>query len=455
MEASVPQLDRFVTRPMDRHRKRRSAKLECLLALGIVLSGASQFRVAGLPVGPGEACLMVWAGLRALCAILRPGPLGRRGGVILCFWAVFAIAQCVGLIKSLSAGIPIDWVLTLHDVTAYVLMAVISSFCLTGDERDDSLSHVTRYLMTFASLSLVLQIAAGWGFAPAPGTGPWYWDRFRGWADNPNQLSMFCAIAVAIAVYVIETAERRRDRFAASICASLAFAAGFLTRGNTMRLSLAIGACVFASLLIRNIASRRGRPARSSTLGVLLVAASTPLLALALVPYASQLSAEDLAQQVSRDQGETLNEANLRFTLWAGASQGALDSFFLGMGPGPHAPVPLDLTLRRVWEVDSFEESLGAVAKHADVMESHNTYIELFSQGGLLIVLAFAGLLMCALRGALRSRSAALPGMLCVLVVFGIFHVMLRHPIVWLALCLCVGARSSFVRSVRGTVRQH
>ena len=429
--------------PSGEPESRTDRLLEALLALGIVLSGASQFRIAGLPVGPGEACLMGWAAVRVSRVLFDRTPVpARADATILIFWAIVGIGQSVGLLAAMLTNVPIDWSTTLHDVTAYLLMALISGFSLSGVAIGDSLSRVARAVMVFATVSLGLQIAAGWGLLPAPGTGPWYWDRFRGWADNPNQLSLFCAMVVAIAVFMVETSERGFDRWMALACAGTALTTGILTKGNTFRLSLAVGTCVFVPLLFRKLALQRGSRLTVPAMSCILLIASLPVAGLAAVPYISQLSTDDLAQEISRDQGETLNEADLRFTLWTGAIQGGLDSMFLGLGPGPHAPVPADVTLRRVWETDAFEESLGEIAKHADFMESHNTYIELFSQGGLLVIVAYGWLLVVAARRALESRSAALPTLLCVLLVFGIFHVMLRHPIVWFALCLCLGSRS-------------
>jgi heme A synthase len=145
---------------------------------------------------------------------------------------------------------------------------------------------------------------------------------------------------------------------------------------------------------------------------------------------------------VARDSGRTFNEAAMRFELWGQAFARGIGSLYLGLGPGPHARVPLEVVVRQRWEPDLNDSALGDVAKHGAVMESHNTFLEMFSQGGILILLAYAGLLAYAMRQSIRSGSITLPALVCVIAVFGVFHVILRHPIVWYGLCLCLGAVS-------------
>ena len=265
--------------------------LDALLALGIMLSGASQLRVSGVPLGPGEACLFGWAALRVSRTVLYGREeISAPCRVIMIFWVVFGIAQSIGLIRALCLNVPVDWSLTLHDATAYALVALISIFSLSGAEAGLSLERVTRYLLASSAVSLSLQIVSGLGLLPAPGAGPWYWDRFRGWADNPNQLSLFCAVITAIAVFSFETARTREDRLIALTCAVAAFTAGFLTRGNTMRLSLAIGACLFVATLFRNHAFSHGRRATVRVLCFVLAIAAMPAVLVAALPTMLQFS---------------------------------------------------------------------------------------------------------------------------------------------------------------------
>lgn len=440
--------------PAARAVARGGAFSDGLLAMSIILTGASAFRLGGLPLGPGEACLLAWIGIRAGEEVLfRPSPASGLASAIVAFWLVFAAAQCVGLLRALTDRIPIDWPLVAHDGVAFTIMALFSILCLCHPEHAPRLRRTTRFVTLIGSAMLTLQTASAWDLVAIPGIDPWYWDRFRGWSDNPNQLSLFCAVLIPIALFDFEYAEGPAARIPAVCCGIAALVAGMLTKGNSLRLALVAGAaCSLAVLVVRLLARRAAAP-RRGTLALALVVACTPLGTLALVPLLATLRTDALVEQVSRDGVEIQSEAALRFELWEQAFLQGLNSAYLGLGPGPHARVPPIVVVRQRWEPGANDPTLGDVAKHGAVMESHNTYLELFSQGGLPIVVAYGALLAFVLHRSLRSGSVMLPAIVCVIAVFGIFHVQLRHPIVWFGLCLCAGSGPPVPRTLRPAPR--
>ena len=71
--------------------------LDVLLALGLLLSTASQLRLPGVPIGPGEICLAAWLALTLFREVARLGPpLTLAFSQLLLFWLVFAFALSVG-----------------------------------------------------------------------------------------------------------------------------------------------------------------------------------------------------------------------------------------------------------------------------------------------------------------------------------------------------------------------
>jgi hypothetical protein len=92
----------------------------------------------------------------------------------------------------------------------------------------------------------------------------------------------------------------------------------------------------------------------------------------------------------------------------------------LGLGPGPH------LT-KKVWK---------EAPPHK--FESHNTPLELFVQGGLLAVLAIVSLYASLLLATTRAKLPALVALSCAVVVFSMFHFIIRHPIFWFGVILCL-----------------
>ncbi len=91
---------------------------------------------------------------------------------------------------------------------------------------------------------------------------------------------------------------------------------------------------------------------------------------------------------------------------------------------------------RQKWARTEAEADLGAGAEHGEAMESHNTYLEFFSQGGLPLLLGFMVLMLSTIRQSYRPDVAGLTAMIVALLLFSVFHVTLRHPIVWFCICL-------------------
>jgi hypothetical protein len=94
-----------------------------LLALGLVLTTASQLRVPGVPLGLGEVCLGLWLGLALLLvltvdSISNPRALLRLGT----FWIWFALSLSIGTCQALLRQ-KLDPGSMLHDTLAYLVVA--------------------------------------------------------------------------------------------------------------------------------------------------------------------------------------------------------------------------------------------------------------------------------------------------------------------------------------------
>src|SRR6266550_9172147 len=76
---------------------------DALLALGLLLSVATQFRLQGSPVGPGVLCLLIWILLVLVREAARLGPpLTPALSRVLIFWALFATAISIGTITAFA-----------------------------------------------------------------------------------------------------------------------------------------------------------------------------------------------------------------------------------------------------------------------------------------------------------------------------------------------------------------
>ncbi|MDH3742280.1 MAG: O-antigen ligase domain-containing protein, partial [Hyphomicrobiales bacterium] len=137
--------------------------IDFLLALGMMLSPASQLRPAGSAVGPGEICIAIWLGLTLLRTIpkfnrLRVTPAVRSIGV---FWLLLTAALCAGTLTAFATGMHNDPDKAWHDIQAYILVAMISLFCVIDPMANVRLPRIGWSLASIGTVLLLLQLAHG------------------------------------------------------------------------------------------------------------------------------------------------------------------------------------------------------------------------------------------------------------------------------------------------------
>jgi len=130
------------------------------------------------------------------------------------------------------------------------------------------------------------------------------------------------------------------------------------------------------------------------------------------------------------------NQGDARFRLWAEAFDKGIGAAMMGLGPGPH------LTKAKAWKRSPPVK-----------FESHDTPLELFTRGGLLALLAIAWLYTSLILATLRAKLPALAALSCAVVVFSMFHFIIRHPIFWFGVVLCLLEAASVSRPLFGEKR--
>jgi hypothetical protein len=416
-------------------------KRDLLLVLGILLSTASQLRPAG------EICLVIWIGLMLGREMVQLGPqftpaLSR----LVIFWLLFAIAQSIGTLAGFAIGDVHDQSLFMHDVMAYPLLAAISMLCVVGTDAASRLHRVAWLLVTVGSATLALQVAQMWGWVGMGSIDPWYWDRFRGWSENPNQLAILCAVLGLLSLHLADVATSTPARIAAIGTAVLPIYVGRLSKGDTFSIVLVAAGPIFIALKLRTwlLSHQPGLTPRSACAWI-AVLALPPLIA-SVAPFSGSLAVEarGLIGEMSKgDQQDTKKTAQIRFQAWRQAIDRGLESGMLGLGPGPHLPIP-------PWILEGRQDSSGEpkYLEHPKVsgtpnFEAHNTLLDIFTQGGLLAVLSLVWLVAAAFLLTYRTRLDGLTVLLCGLTIFSIFHLIVRHPAFWFAIAICLAAAES------------
>jgi O-antigen ligase len=424
-----------------RRPRRRDVVLDVLLTLGLLLSTASQLRPDDAPVGPGEICLAVWVLLMLFREVVRLGPaLTQPLSRLLIFWLVFAVAQCVGTMAAFAIGDRHDPSLFMHDVLAYPLLAAVSCLSVAGSR----LHRVDWMLATLGAAWLALQVALGWGLVNIGDFDTWEWERFRGLSDNANQLALFCAVLSLLSLYLAEVARGLGERIAAVTCMVVAIVVGRLTKSDAFLLVLIAAGPIFAALKLgRWLMSReRQMTLRSASAWILVFA--LPLVAAYVVPLGASAATEfeDFIKGMTKGGGgrDTEETARLRVEVWNRATSRGIESGMLGLGPGPHLEIPPSIVAGRRDSTNDPKHVEHPEFGFVPNFEAHNTFLDLFIQGGLIAVLSLGWLVATALVGTHRAELDGLTTLLCGLAVFSIFHLIVRHPIFWFAISLCLVA---------------
>ncbi|MDB5666380.1 MAG: O-antigen ligase protein [Cypionkella sp.] len=403
--------------------------IEIILALGLVITAATQLRAGGLPLGPGELVLLVWlclAGLRQLLS--RPLILNAALARVLSFWFVMVVCLCVGMTVGLLVEPFQDYGGMLRDTVAYafvfsfsVMMAV--TMLDAADRRQLSWS-----IVLIGSISLILQIGSGLGKVPMPGVDPWYWDRLRGWAENPNQLGFFALFIALLGLHLADQATTKIEALRALAAIAPAIVAGVMSRSDSFMIGIFVSGGLFVTL--KSVSWLRDTEMAPTMRGAAVVLAilTLPLALLISVPFTSAALSriENVSNQVyaDNDQGDT------RLHLWVEAIDKGIQSKLAGFGPGPH------LTSK------SFKRP------PPDKFEVHNTLLDLLTQGGIVAMMAFVWISVTALLAAARAGHPALAGLVAGLLVFSMFHYALRQPIFWFGIVLCLLDMTGTVKSL-------
>ncbi|WP_043235047.1 O-antigen ligase [Bosea sp. LC85] len=418
--------------------------LDLLLALGLLLSTASQLRPTGLPVGPGELFLVTWVFLMLGREAARLGPpMTRPLAVLLIFWAVFAVAQSSGTMAGYVIGDVHDRDLFLHSVKAYVLLAIVSCLIVVGPDAGAHLHRMAWLVVSLGAGFLVLQIASGFGVIGISGVDPWYWERFRGWSSNANQLALLCVVLALLSLHLAELAPRAGGKVAALACGIVPVYVGRLSMSDSFALVLAFSVPVYLALKLRSW-TRPGRSTvRSAFAWIVILAIPAGVIAAAPLVNAIAEEAVDTARFVARgNEADTERSASIRFGIWAAAIDRGLESAMLGLGPGPHLKNPFQIDMGPLSE-EAQENPNNPKQSHLPNFEAHNTLLDLFTQSGLIGLLSVAGLGAVVLAGTWNARLDGLTILMIGLAVFSSFHFIVRHPIVWFAIAMCLVAGST------------
>jgi O-Antigen ligase len=405
---------------------------DALLAAGVLFSTFTQLRPSGLPLGPGEMCLAAWLCLTLGCnvrSLLVPVPPALIR--LLVFWVLFAAALCIGTVTAVILGERNVKAYFVHDVVAYALVAGISLLAVAQVNAAVRLRRAAWLLVLLGSCCVTLQLGQAYGVLPSAGVDVWFYDRFIGWSTNANQLGLLCLVVALLSLHLAEASPRPVARLAAIASGVVAVWAGLLSRSDAFLVTLVLSVCCVAGVRWWRLLVAPRRRMGVAGLWALLAVLAVPVVAAATTPLAYRLLAEVLALEAREETNQKLErDVGGRAKLWEQALERGLESRMLGLGPGPHLVRPADLREPRWDWLPDFE--------------AHNTFVDVFLQGGLLATAGLLWLLVTAVRTAAKANHSCLVILIIAISAFALTHFIIRHPIVWfvVALALAVGTAS-------------
>lgn len=410
---------------------------DLLLALGLLLSTATQLRFGETPFGPGELCLAVWLVL-VLCRQVGRQAIASNIALtrVITFWLVLIVAESVGTVVGFATELFFDTIHFIHDVIAYSFLFCIACTLAIELACPNRRRRVTWMIVLLGVASFTAQVVHAYGVVGLPlPVEPWFYDRLRGWSHDPNQLGLVCALLTVISLHLADTAGRSLSIMAALVCAAIAMVVGVLTKSDSFTVGLLAASAVFLAIkswlwlaMFKNGVALRAALVSLALLGLPIFTVG----ALPLIPAAiERVQARSEALYDEDSQGD------LRFHLWAEAYDKGMEAAMLGLGPGPH------LT-KKSWK-------RAPPAK----FEAHNTPLDLFVQGGLLALLDIGFLYAALLLATVRAGLPCLGALTCAFAVFSMFHFIIRHPIFWFGVVLCFleaasAPKASFGRKFAG-----
>ncbi|MER8725811.1 polymerase [Mesorhizobium sp. M1027] len=401
---------------------------EAILACGLATTYAVQLDIPGSPLGVGELFIVLWIML-SIGRVLAGGHLETRPALtrLVSFWTIMALALGIGTVVGYLTTI-LYLTGLMHDTMAYLLLVSITCLAAAEPDADRRLRRTGWWVVGIANIALAIQLGQGWGWIPQAGVDPWYWDRFRGWSHNPNQLALYCAIFGPLALHLATTTSNRWGRFLGIASLFLTFYVGRLTKSDTYLYTSILTCLTFLGLRIRTWLKTGGNRVSFSRQAVLLLLVGILPLAIAITPYAVTEASvlENFAKGLTKDKGgeATAETVALRVHLWNEALEKGAESGSLGLGPGPHLERP------SVFDSQFLERPF----------EAHNTILDLYTQGGLIAVLALVWIVGAAIISVWRAKLDALLALVVSIIIFGMPHLIIRHPIVWFALTICLVA---------------
>jgi O-antigen ligase len=402
-----------------RRRTGLQRSLACWAALGITLSGATQLRIAGQPIGPSELILVGWL-LFVLFLRLRGVPVARsRVPVVLgVYWLAVMTLLGFGTLVAMQTG-QLDGNAAMHDSIAFVYMALLTSAISLRilDEGEYRFHwYFAQTTFFFHVLAATLLYALAMKIDQIGPVGFWFGPRLRGWSENPNQLGLAMAAMPFLGWWLLRRTSSRFGKIVWASGIALCMVVGIASQSDGLRAAWVASFGAVGMLLFYRV-TLRGR-SRWMHISYVII----PAVIVIMGVFSGDAILDKLYDVADHVYAEG-NQGETRIVAWSNGIQAIAASPLVGFGPG------------------HFSGYFGPF----EHMEAHNSFIDWGASTGLAGLLVYLGLLAWVLARALRSGETELVGMLVAVVMTSVFSYLLRQPDFWTGVVLALVLSESVI----------
>lgn len=408
-----------------------------LLSMGLVFSVATQLRLPGLALGPGEVLLLLWL----LTTIVLKKRCNPALGGVLTFSFTGALLLSAGYFLTIYPEGHLR-PSVIHDTLAYVFCAVLAiNYTILPNKYEANLPANLLWAFLFSTL---LALALGMIAKDWSGINVMYYEtRWQHLANNPNQFALLALPLPFLALYLILRQPKKKTLYLPLFISLLALSLGWYSQSDALALAWIVGGLLATPALLQEQPSYLLSSQTSKMLswrftalliGLIVTGSAWQFRHVALEFISGSLQSPGSIQSPDQSQIENprliskaapcsnlmgdskspvnadQNQVSVRLCLWQNALSVIQYAAATGMGPGPHS----------------------GFTKPFDGEEAHNTVLDWGTQTGFPGIVLLMGYLAWLFWKVLRTRHYELAAMLLALYSFAMFHMLLRQPLFWI-----------------------
>lgn len=372
-------------------------RIDLFFIVAVFFTLFTKLRFFNLPIGVGEI-LIVFLFIIVIINILKNKKFNLYfNNVLTIFWMISFILLIIGYLSFSYLQSEVSTISAiLHDVLAYIFIYFFILIIITLSNKlsfEIIMEKFTYLFLIFYTLLLTLAFCFNIDYFMYADFSRWEGFRFSGLSKNPNQLALSITIIPFLVYYFCKKEGSIIFNRESKLFLLLVFILVLVIRSDALYISIFCGFLIFAILKL------------SSKNKILLLYILVSVFLFFVILY--KLEYMPILEKINLIQ----YKAGIRFELANNSLDIIKESYFIGLGPGPH--------------------SLKVVNGTPALYEAHNTYIDWMSQTGILGLVIFLFMLFKIIKGLFLSKEYLLFGALVSLLVFSYFHMVLRQPIFW------------------------